>query len=591
MKNAWMLGLLGACAHQPVASTPRGPGAEGVTDPALAALLDRHWEWALENNPLEATLLGDHRYDDRMVVPTPEWLQGLKEARRAFREQAQALPEDLSAQDKITRALFIEELDGQIAAEVCKFEQWSISPRGNPMTDWNELAELHPVKSIADADNLLRRYRLGPAVIDAQIARLQEGAAQGAYAQAESVRRVLKMLDDQLAQPVATWPMLNPLKVERADWPAADKERFSRALTAAVEKGLKPALERYRDFVRGVIQPKARGPEAEGIGHLPFGAECYRARIQSFTTLPLDAQTVHQTGLSEIKRINAEMENLGKKLFGTPTLAESVARLRTDKALYFTTAEEVKQKAEQALAKAKAAIPNYFGVLPKADCTVVPIPDYEAPFTTIAYYRQPVPDGSRPGQYYVNLYQPETRTRYEAEALAFHESIPGHHLQIAISQELPALPAFRKHGGMTVFVEGWALYTEQLAEEMGLYSGDLDKMGMLSYEAWRAARLVVDTGIHAMGWTRAQAKEFMAEHTALALNNIDNEVDRYIVWPGQALAYKTGQMEIWRLRREAEAALGAKFDLKKFHDAVLTAGAVSLPVLRDQLQAWIKTQN
>jgi uncharacterized protein (DUF885 family) len=232
----------------------------------------------------------------------------------------------------------------------------------------------------------------------------------------------------------------------------------------------------------------------------------------------------------------------------------------------------------------------FFGILPKADCIIRRVPDYEAPYTTIAYYRPPHPDGSKPGEYFVNVFEPKTRPRFQARVLALHEAIPGHHLQIAISQELPEMPAFRKHGGFTAYVEGWALYTERLGDEMGLYRDDLDRLGMLSFDAWRAGRLVVDTGIHAMGWSRDRAKAYLAEHTALALNNIDNEVDRYISWPGQALGYKLGQLEIRRLRAEAEAALGDAFSLPAFHDVVLSIGAVSLPVLRDRVAAFVAGQ-
>ncbi|HET9990211.1 MAG TPA: DUF885 domain-containing protein, partial [Kofleriaceae bacterium] len=249
--------------------------------------------------------------------------------------------------------------------------------------------------------------------------------------------------------------------------------------------------------------------------------------------------------------------------------------------------EDLLAAAQAALDRAKAAIPRYFSTLPKADCIMRETPPYEAPFSTVAYYRQPHYDGSKPGEYFVNTYKPETRARFELEALTWHESIPGHHLQIAIAQELGALPAFRKLDGSTSYVEGWALYTERLADEMGLYTSDLDRLGKLSFDAWRASRLVVDTGIHALGWTRAQAEAFMREHTALTEINISNEVDRYIGWPGQALAYKVGQLEILRLRAHAEATLGAKFDLKAFHAVVLGAGAVTLPVLADRVQAWI----
>ncbi len=290
-----------------------------------------------------------------------------------------------------------------------------------------------------------------------------------------------------------------------------------------------------------------------------------------------------------MERINAEMRDLGEKLFGTRDLPKILERLRTDPELYFQTRAEVKAFAEESLAASKAAIPAYFGVLPQMACKVTEVPDYEAPFTYIAYYSPPVPDGSKTGEYFINTYEPHTRPRYEARVLALHESIPGHHLQIAISQELGAIPAFRKHGGQTVFVEGWALYTERLGEEMGLYRDDLDRMGVLSFDAWRAGRLVVDTGLHAKGWSRQQAIDYLTEHSALAANNIDNEVDRYITWPGQALAYKTGQLEILALRREAEEALGERFSLPAFHDTLLLGGAVSIPVLRERVRTYVET--
>jgi uncharacterized protein (DUF885 family) len=266
------------------------------------------------------------------------------------------------------------------------------------------------------------------------------------------------------------------------------------------------------------------------------------------------------------------------------------ARLRTDPTLFFDTEASVEAQAVESLAAASAAMPAFFDPLPAAECTVRRIPDYEAPYTTIAYYRPAAPDGSRPGTYFVNTHAPTTRPRHEAQVLAFHESIPGHHLQIAIAQELPETPLFRKHLDSTVFVEGWALYTERLADEMGLYTSDLDRMGMLSFDAWRAARLVVDTGLHHKGWSREAAEQFLRENTPLALNNIHNEVDRYITWPGQALAYKTGQLEIWRLRREAEAALGTEFDIKGFHNAVLGNGPVPLSLLEEQVQDWVESQ-
>jgi uncharacterized protein (DUF885 family) len=349
-------------------------------------------------------------------------------------------------------------------------------------------------------------------------------------------------------------------------------------------------MARYRAFLAEHVLLAARDEAAAGLTGLPDGAACYAARIAHHTGLPLGADELHQLGIDEIARINDEMRVLGERMFGTRDLAAIVARLREDPSLYFDSADEMLAEARQGLEAARQAMADWFGILPEADCVVVPIPDYEAPFTTIAYYRQPHADGSKPGEYFLNTYKPETRPRFEMRVLTYHEAIPGHHLQIAISQERNELPAFRRHGGSTAFSEGWALYTERLSDEMELYGGDLDRMGMLSYDAWRAARLVVDTGIHAKGWTREQAERYMLEHTALAEANIRNEVDRYIVWPGQALAYKVGQLEILRLRAKARAALGDRFDIKAFHDAVLENGAVTLPVLADQIRRYIAAQ-
>ena len=268
--------------------------------------------------------------------------------------------------------------------------------------------------------------------------------------------------------------------------------------------------------------------------HLPGGVDAYRALVRAHTTLEADPREIHDIGLGEVARINAETDELGRRALGAADRADTVARLRNDPALKFSTRGEIVREAERCLARARAASPAWFGILPRAECVVLPIAEHEERDSTLAYYWQPAADGSRPGQYYVNTYAPETRPRFEAKALAYHESIPGHHLAIAIGQELTGLPTFRRHAGVTAFDEGWGLYTERLADEMGLYDTDLDRLGVLSFDAWRACRLVLDTGLHAMGWSRQQAIDFMTANSPLAANNIVNEVDRYIVDPGQA---------------------------------------------------------
>ncbi|HXU80031.1 MAG TPA: DUF885 domain-containing protein, partial [Polyangia bacterium] len=431
-----------------------------------------------------------------------------------------------------------------------------------------------------------RWQKMGPD-LDGRIANLRRGLAAGKVATRGSVERVLRQLDDLLAAPTAEWVLMAPARAAHPDWSDADRGALYNGVAQAIDQGIRPAFQRYRDVVRAEILPRARPDDAVGLAHVPDGAACYDSLIKVHTSLSLPAEEIHRIGLEEVASVRAEMTALGQKLFGTGDLKAVQQKLRSDPALYFRTREEVEAKAEQALRRAEAVMPKWFGHLPRTPCVVKRVEGYEEKDTTIAYYRQPTVDGSRPGTYYINTYAPTTRPRYEAEVLAFHESVPGHHTQIALAMEMTGLPEFRKHLGPTSFVEGWALYTERLTDEMGLYSADLDRMGKLSFDAWRATRLVVDTGLHVKGWSRQQAIAYMLDNTALAQNNIENEVDRYIGWPGQALAYKIGQREIQKLRREAEAALGPRFDIRGFHDRVLANGAISLPVLRDQVEEWV----
>ena len=358
------------------------------------------------------------------------------------------------------------------------------------------------------------------------------------------------------------------------------------SVAGVVADVVRPALARLHATLADAILPAARPDDRAGLGHIPGGEAVYARLVRAHTSLDTTPAEFHAIGLAEIERIDAEMEALGGRVLGTRTRHEAIRALREDPALHFTTRDEVEAKAVEALDRATEAIPAWFGRLPRAACEVVRMGAHEEEHSTIAYYRHPAQDGSRPGQYAINTSHPETRPRYEAEVLAYHESIPGHHLQIAIAQELPDLPAFRRHLGPTAYIEGWGLYIERLADEMGLYTGDLDRLGVLSFDAWRASRLVVDTGLHALGWTRDQAIAFMVDHTALAPNNIANEVDRYIVGPGQALAYKTGQLELLRLRDEARERLGPAWDIRAFHDTVLGEGPLALPTLRGIVDAW-----
>lgn len=563
----------------------------GVTDPPLQRVVAAHWEYMMRWAPTWATTLGDHRYDDQLAPRDAAAIARAAAERDELIAALRAIDRGrLGAADRVTYGLLHGRLEAERALDGCKFHEWMVdSGAGSLFGELSYLVEAHRVTTPDDAANVVARMQQARSLIDATIDNLARGLAAGRVSSAEKVRRAIDQLEVELGKPVEGWAMAQPAWATAPTpepWPAGARARHHAALRAAVATQVAPGFVRLRDFLRDRVLPAAR-TEVEGLAGLPGGDACYRAAIQSHVGLALAPAELHAIGLAELARTDRELAALGARLFGAPDLASTVARLRTDKALYFRSREELLDAAQAALDRARAASPRFFSRLPAIDCVLREIPAYEAPYATIAYYRQPHYDGSKPGEYFVNTYRPETRPRFELEALTWHESIPGHHTQIALAQELGAIPAFRKLDGSTAFVEGWALYTERLAEEMGLYSTDLDRLGRLSYDAWRAARLVVDTGLHAYGWTRARAEEVMRAHTALTEVNISNEVDRYIGWPGQALAYKIGQLEILKLRAEAERTLGAAFELPAFHAVVLGGGAVSLPVLGEVVRAWI----
>lgn len=553
----------------------------------LAKLCHEYWEGHLRANPTSATSIGDRRFDDRLadvsaagIARNQRRIEGLLAKARAFDEKA------LSPADRVSLGALRGELEGQLAQIACGFHEWVVDPLEGPQVSFMNLADYTVIESPKDAANYVARCRAMGPYLDAYVVNLRTGLAKEKAASRDAVRKVVDQLRQLQSKPVTEWALLAPAAAAHDSWPKAEREGFRRDLTTVVEQTVKPAFARTLAFLEADILPRSRGQEKPGLVGLPDGLECYRSMIRVHTSLDKTPDELHQIGLREVAEFRKRLAVVGKRVFGTDDVAEIQKRLRTDPAMHFKNAEEIEAKARESLARAEAAAPNWFATLPKARCEVKVMGMHEAPYSTVAYYREPTMDGSRPGAYMINTYQPETRPRYEAQALAFHESVPGHHLQIAIAQELTGIPAFRKYQGVTAFVEGWALYTERLADEMKLYSSDTDRIGMLSYDAWRSCRLVVDTGIHAMGWSRQQAIDYMVANSVLAENNIVNEVDRYITWPGQALAYKVGQLEILELREKARARLGNRFDIAAFHDAVLRNGAVSLPVLRQQIDDY-----
>jgi uncharacterized protein (DUF885 family) len=586
---------LGACKTGGASAPPVAPltaPAAGGGDATVAALAAEYWERRMEADPIEATEIGDRRFDDRMPDLTPAAHEREMARLRELRTRVAAVDtHKLARADQVTLGLLLGEIDADLARGDCHLDEWSVDPRDGPQVAFLQLAELQAVTTPADAHAMAARWRrMGP-TIDEEIANLRRGLAAGKVATRDAVTHVIAQVDQLLARPDAEWPLRAPASAPHTGpgWTDEERRSFTTALDAAIAQSIRPAFQRFRQVLANEIQPRARDDEHVGLLNVPGGAACYPRLIQVHTSLSLGADEIHQLGLAEIERLHGEVSRLGDQIFHTKDFAKIRRRLQNDPSLFFKTREEVEAKAVAALARSTAAMPQFLGKLPRTPCIVKRMAPYEEADSPIAYYRPPAIDGTRPGAYYVNTSEPATRPRYEAETLAFHESIPGHHVQIAIAQELSGLPEFRKHVGVTAFVEGWGFYAEHIADELGLYSGPVDRLGMLSFALWRAGRLVVDTGMHAYGWSRQKAIDYLEANTIIAHNNVVTEVDRYIGWPAQALAYKIGQREILALRAEAERRLGARFDRRAFHDVVLGSGAVSLPVLRAQIASWLES--
>ena len=552
---------------------------------ALAALADRYWDLLMESQPTEATLLGDHRFDDRIEDPSRAEEERLIAALDSLVAAARALdPASLDAADGVTREVLLFEAGTQADSLRSRYAEFLVDPMLGPhMSLITYIPQITPVTADHAAAFVIKASRVGTA-FDAAVDRLRAGVAAGRVPPRIAVEKSLAQLDAYLTSPVEKDPFL--AIAAPAAMGEADVAEWRADMHHQVEEVVRPAFARYREAIAADVLPAARPQEKSGICWLPAGEEDYRRAVHRYTSLELDPKDIHQIGLDGIAALGDEYREFGGKALGTTDLAEIYRRLRHDPALRFETAAQVKAQAEASLARAEAATPQWFGVLPRTPCVLMEVPEVGAEDAPLAFYLPPAADGSRPGMFFVNTTRPTTRTRYESEALAFHEGVPGHHFQLALAQEMTDLPVFRRHALVTAYVEGWALYCERLADEMGLYSGDLERMGMLSFDSWRYGRLVTDTGIHALGWSRRQAIDYLTANSPQAPNNIENEVDRYIGWPGQALAYKIGQREILRLRAEARRALGPDFDIKGFHDTVLTCGPVPLGVLGDLVRKW-----
>jgi uncharacterized protein (DUF885 family) len=552
-------------------------------DPQLAALAQRYFDFHLADNPTSATFYGIPGHDDRLPDPSREG----DRVRLAHHAEVQGGLDTIDAaalegQDRITRSMLARLLADQTASLHAALGEVGLSNTiTSPVsTMLTSLPRVSLDSERRGRDYLVRLGALGD-YFDAVLERYRQAGTEGRHQTRHGVLAAIGQIDDYLATAIDADPLadLQPSEVDADAWRAE-----ARGLVA---ERVRPSLGRWRDVLASELLPAARGDEEVGIGHVPGGEDGYRAAVRQFTTTDLTPEEIHRIGLADVERLRAEFAEAGAKALGVSDVDAVIDRLRNDRSLRYDSADAIVADVTEALARAEAALPQAFLDYEFAPCEIRVIPEAAAKGSVLGYYTVPAKDGSRPGAHWVNTYDPASRARFEYEALAFHESVPGHHLQFALGQTLDGLPQFRQFAYVTAFGEGWGLYAERLSDEIGLYSGDLQRLGMISFDAWRACRLVVDTGMHAFGWSRERAIQYMRDNTALSEVNIANEVDRYISWPGQALAYMIGRKHIESLRARAERELGAAFDLRHFHDRILANGSIPLETMTQVVEAWI----
>ena len=568
------------------ALVPAFAAASPSPDAELRALFDATWQKELAADPLTANYLGDNRYNDRWTDMSASAIEQRHRHDRATLEALRAIPRaSLSPAAQLDYDLFEREYTQRLASWPFKPHLYSINHQGGIQT-LHEVTELLQFRTVKDYEDWITRLERVGTLIDQHIALLEQAARERRTQPRVIMQRIPSQLALQNVNKPEQSPFFAPFTRFPEEFDTATRMRLSAAGRSAIDRVVLPAYARFTKTFNETYLPATRA--TVGISDTPQGRDYYRERIAYHTTLgSLTADEIHEIGLAEVRRIRSEMMAIKEKVGFKGSLQEFFTFLRTDPQFYYKSSQEL---FEGYLAVSKRIDPNLvrvFGKLPRTPYGLRPIPMTSAPNTTTAYYQGPAADGTRPGFYYVNLYRPEVRPKYEMEVLSIHEAVPGHHLQIALAMEQSAMPDFRRNAGYTAYVEGWALYSESLGEELGLYQDPYSKFGQLTYDMWRAVRLVVDTGMHAKGWTREQAIAFFIDNAAKTEADIVNEIDRYISWPGQALAYKIGQLRIQNLRREAENALGSRFNVRVFHDTVLETGAVPLDLMERHVRTWI----
>jgi uncharacterized protein (DUF885 family) len=591
-RYAWTLFILLALATGCGGLTHETQAPAETAAARLDRLFEEHWQASLELNPVWATFIGDHRYDDRYAVTiSPQH----RAATRALLERSlaavEAVPEEaLDPQRRLSRTLFLRDVRHDLESyrfpfELLPLNQFYSAPNSFVMLGSGKSAQ--PFEVVTDYENFLKRMDGFVAWVDQAIVNMRLGMERGVVQPAVLMERVLPQLAAHVVSDPADSLFYGPVAEFPDSVPATEQARLRAAYSDAIAHKLVPAYARLHDFVRDEYLPAAR--DTFGLYALPDGAAWYQYLIRQHTTTDMTAETIHQVGLEEVARIHAEMRQVMAEVGFEGDLQAFFEYMNNNPDFYFETPEQMIAAHEALRAKADAAAPQLFRRIPRSGYEIRAVEAFRERSAAKGSYQAPAADGSRPGIFYVNTYRPETRPRWDTEALFLHEAVPGHHFQRASNLELEDIPAFRRYGGVTAFAEGWGLYSESIpvGRALGFYEDPYQRFGELNAELWRAIRLVVDTGLHAKGWSRQDVLDYMFANSATMETRATAEAERFMAIPGQALAYKIGQLKIFALRAQAEAALGERFDIRDFHARVLDQGDLPLDVLATRIEAWI----
>jgi uncharacterized protein (DUF885 family) len=549
-------------------------------------LLSEQWEKGIVRNPEWASSLGDNRFNDKLNDTSYETILKRQGETRELQETVKKIDRSkLSVDDQLNYDLYLQGIEKEIEGFQFLSYLIPIDQMGGIQIGFAGISNYMPFNNVKDYENYLARMRAFPIKLDQTINLMKRGVKEGWVPPKIILVSVPDQIKAQFEKLIEESPLFKPFNDFPESIPIEEQTRLIDEMVSVLTEYVYPAYETlYSYFIESYLPSCG---ESIACKDFPNGDVYYKYQIKSYTTTNLTAEEIHQIGLGEVDRIRAEMKKVINMTEFKGSFDEFLTFLRTDSQFYFTSEDELLNEYRMICKKADAELPKFFGLLPRLPYGVKPIPDYQAPASPTAYYYSGSQEAGRAGFFMANTYKLETRPKYEMEALSIHEAVPGHHLQITLAQELDNIPKFRRYGGYTAFVEGWGLYSEKLAEEMGFYEDPYSKFGQLTYEMWRACRLVIDTGMHTLGWTRQEAIDFMLSNTAKTENDVTVEIDRYIAWPGQALAYKIGELKIRELRSKAEKEMGDNFNIRDFHDVVLGNGAVPLDILEKHVNEYI----